>query len=240
MAVPVADRACGTMALVPSPDAPPPGAGALVLAATPIGNVRDASPRLVELLATADVVAAEDTRRLARLAAALGVTVGGRVVSFYEDVEASRIPGLVAAVRGGATVLVVTERTARLETGVLRRRRREVPLSRVVDVGVERSLGQRLVGSGTLVLATAGALPALVLRDAPRANALADAVADRVDAGYVMVNEYFAGGPAVPFGGTKLSGTGRERGLVALESYLTRKSVVVRTAPGGTPPRLEL
>ena len=60
-------------------------------------------------------------------------------------------------------------------------------------------------------------------------------VADRVDAGYVMVNEYFAGGPAVPFGGTKLSGTGRERGLVALESYLTRKSVVVRTARGGTP-----
>ncbi|WP_018334770.1 aldehyde dehydrogenase family protein [Actinomycetospora chiangmaiensis] len=56
-------------------------------------------------------------------------------------------------------------------------------------------------------------------------------VADRVDAGYVMVNDYFAGGPAVPFGGTKLSGTGRERGLVALESYLTRKTVVVRRAP---------
>ncbi|GLZ50728.1 aldehyde dehydrogenase family protein [Actinomycetospora sp. NBRC 106378] len=56
-------------------------------------------------------------------------------------------------------------------------------------------------------------------------------IADRVDAGYVMVNDYFAGGPAVPFGGTKLSGTGRERGLVALESYLTRKTVVVRRAP---------
>ena len=79
------------------------------------------------------------------------------------------------------TVLVVTDRTARLESGVLRRRRREVPLSRVVDVGVERSLGQRLVGSGTLVLSTAGALPALVLRDAPRVRSLADEVADRVD-----------------------------------------------------------
>ncbi|WP_433802252.1 aldehyde dehydrogenase family protein [Actinomycetospora sp. CA-084318] len=56
-------------------------------------------------------------------------------------------------------------------------------------------------------------------------------IADRVDAGYVMVNDYFAGGPAVPFGGTKLSGTGRERGLVALESYLTRKTVVVRRSP---------
>jgi aldehyde dehydrogenase (NAD+) len=60
-------------------------------------------------------------------------------------------------------------------------------------------------------------------------------VADRVDAGYVMINEYFAGGPAVPFGGTKLSGTGRERGLIALESYVRRKSVVARV--GGLGPR---
>ncbi|MCD2198104.1 aldehyde dehydrogenase family protein [Actinomycetospora endophytica] len=58
-------------------------------------------------------------------------------------------------------------------------------------------------------------------------------VADRVDAGYVMVNEYFAGGPAVPFGGTKHSGTGRERGLVALESYVRRKTVVVRVGAAG-------
>jgi aldehyde dehydrogenase (NAD+) len=53
-------------------------------------------------------------------------------------------------------------------------------------------------------------------------------VADRVDAGYVMINEYFAGSPAVPFGGTKLSGTGRERGLIALDSYLRNKTVVAR------------
>jgi aldehyde dehydrogenase (NAD+) len=56
-------------------------------------------------------------------------------------------------------------------------------------------------------------------------------VADRVDAGYVMVNEYIAGGPAVPFGGRKLSGTRRERGLVALDSYLSNESVVVRVGP---------
>jgi aldehyde dehydrogenase (NAD+) len=56
-------------------------------------------------------------------------------------------------------------------------------------------------------------------------------VANRVDAGYVMINEYFAGGAAVPFGGTKLSGTGRERGLVALDSYLTHKTVVARVGP---------
>ena len=56
-------------------------------------------------------------------------------------------------------------------------------------------------------------------------------IADRVDAGYVMINEYFAGSPAVPFGGTKLSGTGRERGLIALDSYLKNKTVVARVGP---------
>jgi aldehyde dehydrogenase (NAD+) len=61
-------------------------------------------------------------------------------------------------------------------------------------------------------------------RDLDRALRLAD----RVEAGYVMVNEYFGGGVAVPFGGTRLSGTGRERGLVALDSYLRDKTVVAR------------
>jgi 16S rRNA (cytidine1402-2'-O)-methyltransferase len=83
--------------------------GVLLLGAVPLGDPGDASQRLRDALASADVVAAEDTRRLARLAGALGVTVGGRVVSFYEDVEAARVPGLVDAVRGGATVLVVTD-----------------------------------------------------------------------------------------------------------------------------------
>ncbi|MGH3755541.1 MAG: 16S rRNA (cytidine(1402)-2'-O)-methyltransferase [Pseudonocardiaceae bacterium] len=84
-------------------------AGALVLAATPLGDSRDASARLIEALGRADVVAAEDTRRLRALAAALGVTVTGRVVSHYDAVEAARIPALLAAIRGGATVLVVTD-----------------------------------------------------------------------------------------------------------------------------------
>jgi 16S rRNA (cytidine1402-2'-O)-methyltransferase len=81
----------------------------LLLAATPLGDPDDASARLRTALATADVVAAEDTRRLGRLASALGVTVSGTVVSFYEDVERARIPRLVDQVRGGATVLVVTD-----------------------------------------------------------------------------------------------------------------------------------
>jgi 16S rRNA (cytidine1402-2'-O)-methyltransferase len=83
--------------------------GRLVLAATPLGDSRDASPRLVEALATADVVAAEDTRRTRALAAALGATLTGRVVSFYDAVETSRLGGLVAAVEQGQTVLLVTD-----------------------------------------------------------------------------------------------------------------------------------
>ena len=85
------------------------GAAALVLAATPLGDSRDASPRLVEALGRADVVAAEDTRRLRALAAALGVSVTGRIVSHYDAVEVARLPPLLAAIRGGATVLLVTD-----------------------------------------------------------------------------------------------------------------------------------
>lgn len=83
--------------------------GRLLLAATPLGDPGDASARLVDALATATVIAAEDTRRLRRLASALGVTITGRVVSHYDAVEVARAPGLVEAVRGGATVLVVTD-----------------------------------------------------------------------------------------------------------------------------------
>ncbi len=81
----------------------------LVLAATPLGDSRDASPRLVAALGSADVVAAEDTRRIRSLAAALGVTITGRVLSHYDAVEAQRLPGLLDEVRAGRTVLVVTD-----------------------------------------------------------------------------------------------------------------------------------
>jgi 16S rRNA (cytidine1402-2'-O)-methyltransferase len=81
----------------------------LVLAATPIGNSADASPRLRAALQTAHVVAAEDTRRLRRLADALGLHVSGRVVSYYDSVEQARIPGLLEALRADRTVLLVTD-----------------------------------------------------------------------------------------------------------------------------------
>ncbi|MFM9590865.1 16S rRNA (cytidine(1402)-2'-O)-methyltransferase [Streptomyces scabiei] len=83
--------------------------GILVLAGTPIGDVADAPPRLAEELAGADVVAAEDTRRLRRLTQALGVQPGGRIVSYFEGNEAARTPELVEALVGGARVLLVTD-----------------------------------------------------------------------------------------------------------------------------------
>ncbi len=83
--------------------------GRLVLAATPLGDARDASPRLAAALATADVIAAEDTRKTRALAAALDAAPTGKVVSFYDAVETSRVGGLVAAVEQGQTVLLVTD-----------------------------------------------------------------------------------------------------------------------------------
>lgn len=83
--------------------------GTLVLAATPIGQVGDAPPRLAHELATADVVAAEDTRRLKRLCSDLGVEIGGRVVSYFEGNEQARTPALVEALQAGERVLLVTD-----------------------------------------------------------------------------------------------------------------------------------
>ncbi|MCL6672518.1 MULTISPECIES: 16S rRNA (cytidine(1402)-2'-O)-methyltransferase [Streptomyces] len=83
--------------------------GILVLAGTPIGDIADAPPRLAQELADADVVAAEDTRRLRRLTQALGVTPKGRVVSYFEGNESARTPELVEELVGGARVLLVTD-----------------------------------------------------------------------------------------------------------------------------------
>jgi 16S rRNA (cytidine1402-2'-O)-methyltransferase len=95
---------------VPSGGSQEPGAvGKVVLAATPLGNVGDASPRLVELLRTADIVAAEDTRRLRRLAASLDIQITGRVVSYFEGNERDRARELIDEALGGACIAVVTD-----------------------------------------------------------------------------------------------------------------------------------
>ena len=83
--------------------------GLLVLAGTPIGDVADASPALLRALTTADVIAAEDTRRFRALARRLGIEPAGRVVSYFEGNEAARTPELIAELQGGATVVLVTD-----------------------------------------------------------------------------------------------------------------------------------
>ncbi|MEV0797924.1 16S rRNA (cytidine(1402)-2'-O)-methyltransferase [Kribbella sp. NPDC050281] len=83
--------------------------GRLVLAGTPIGDVLDASPRLGRVLGEADVVAAEDTRRLRRLTSELGIVIAGRVVSYFEGNERERTPELLEALTSGQTVVVVTD-----------------------------------------------------------------------------------------------------------------------------------
>ncbi|BCW18590.1 16S rRNA (cytidine(1402)-2'-O)-methyltransferase [Pseudarthrobacter enclensis] len=93
----------------PLPASSPATAGRIVLAATPIGNMGDASARLVDLLETADIVAAEDTRRLHRLVQQLGVTVAGRIISYHEHNEATRTAELLDQVREGNTLVMVTD-----------------------------------------------------------------------------------------------------------------------------------
>ena len=83
--------------------------GRLLLGATPLGQPADASKRLVDAFCTADVVAAEDTRRVRTLAQSLGVRIAGRVVSLFDQNEAARVPALVADIAAGAVVLVVSD-----------------------------------------------------------------------------------------------------------------------------------
>jgi 16S rRNA (cytidine1402-2'-O)-methyltransferase len=84
-------------------------AGRIVLVGAPLGNVADASNRLREELAVADIVAAEDTRRLHRLVRDLGIQLTGRVISYFEGNEVRRTPELVEAARDGARIALVTD-----------------------------------------------------------------------------------------------------------------------------------
>ncbi|SFP21995.1 16S rRNA (cytidine1402-2'-O)-methyltransferase [Geodermatophilus dictyosporus] len=83
--------------------------GRLVLGGAPLGQPGDVGPRLRRVMAEADVLAVEDTRRLHRLATDLEVTLTGRVVTFHESVERSRLPGLLSALDQGQTVLLITD-----------------------------------------------------------------------------------------------------------------------------------
>ena len=83
--------------------------GVLTLAAVPIGRDEDASPRLRAELGQAEVIAAEDTRRVRTLAARLGVELHARIVSYYDAVETRRTPALLAELQAGQDVLLVTD-----------------------------------------------------------------------------------------------------------------------------------
>lgn len=83
--------------------------GAILLAATPIGNPADASERLREAILKADIIAAEDTRRFLGLCSRLDLRPSGRVVAFHDHNETARTTWLVEEAVSGATILVVSD-----------------------------------------------------------------------------------------------------------------------------------
>jgi len=118
--------------------------GRILLAATPVGNPADASVRVRDALATADIVAAEDTRRVRRLASDLGIVITGRVVSFYDAVERERAIELVDAAQSGAVVLVVSDAGMPMVSD---------PGYRLVVLAVERGIALTVLPGPSAVLA---------------------------------------------------------------------------------------
>jgi 16S rRNA (cytidine1402-2'-O)-methyltransferase len=83
--------------------------GTLIVAAAPLGQPADASPRLASALAAAGIIAAEDTRRALRLARELGVKISGRLVSYYNAVDQDRVAELLSAMEAGTDVLLIAD-----------------------------------------------------------------------------------------------------------------------------------
>jgi 16S rRNA (cytidine1402-2'-O)-methyltransferase len=82
---------------------------ALTLAATPLGNPLDASPRLKMAIESAEIIAAEDSRRFHRLAADIGASFSARILSFFEGNETERTAELISLLHEGKNVLVLTD-----------------------------------------------------------------------------------------------------------------------------------
>ena len=83
--------------------------GQLILAATPLGNILDASPRLKETLEQADLIAAEDTRRAKRLFADLDLEIKAPVISLFEENEIEKIPDIIEKLKSGLKVVVISD-----------------------------------------------------------------------------------------------------------------------------------
>ena len=92
-----------------SDNAPVQRSGSILLAATPIGDTNDASPKLVRALAEADLVAAEDTRRILKLATRLGVRINGDIKSLHEHNESERVDKVLHRAEDGERVLIVSD-----------------------------------------------------------------------------------------------------------------------------------
>jgi 16S rRNA (cytidine1402-2'-O)-methyltransferase len=92
----------------PTPSGPSVSGGRLVIVATPIGNLGDLSPRAVDVLAQADVICCEDTRRTRGLMTHAGVT-GQKLLSLHDRNEAARLPEVLARLASGQTVAVVSD-----------------------------------------------------------------------------------------------------------------------------------
>ena len=129
--------------------------GALVLVATPIGNLGDLSPRAVEVLRTADVIAAEDTRRTRALLTHAGIPGGRKLVAVHEHNDRARAAELVERIRTGDQVAFVTDAGM---PGI------SDPGERLVRVCVEAGLKVEVVPGPSAVLA------ALVVSGLPTAR----------------------------------------------------------------------
>ena len=92
-----------------SDNAPVQRSGSILLAATPIGDTNDASPKLIRALAEADLVAAEDTRRILKLATRLGVRINGDIKSLHEHNENERVDKVLHRAEDGERVLIVSD-----------------------------------------------------------------------------------------------------------------------------------
>ena len=121
--------------------------GVLILGGTPIGNLADASDRLRSALATADLIAVEDTRKLRTLASGLGVRTRGRVIVNHDHNEEGRSATIVQAVQDGQRVLLLSD--AGMPARALRPAHRPLHLRRVPGPkGLRAFASPRLAGGG--------------------------------------------------------------------------------------------
>jgi len=182
--------------------------GSLYVVATPIGNLRDVTLRALDILATADIVAAEDTRVTATLLARYGIAARPRAVHRHN--EAREVAHVVAALGKGLSVALVTDAGtpgisdpgARLVRAVREAGHRVVPIpgpsAVATAISVAGLLAERFAFIGFLpaqakarreLVATIAAWPvALVLYEAPhRMAATLDEIAAALDARRTIV-----------------------------------------------------